>query len=277
MRITDASRFPWPVLQEGTDDYAAGSFTFVPEIAENPEKATLLLRYSLELDEPGIRKLVDDGDAAAGIYVTCQETYFSELMELSLADAVLEFPAGALSGRVVLRPMVWTRRPVSDFPAENCHPEFGDGPLSFPAGAVIAFGPEEIISAGREKLREMETIFSIARAEELEAGTFALDLESDRITVLVADDIYESVNQLRDATFGPAITLNSVFLPAVMQTISSMRDGGGVYEGKRWHHIFSAKCEHLGIDVMNDEPWPSAQKLLEAPYRQIHNCPEFRE
>jgi len=121
----------------------------------------------------------------------------------------------------------------------------------------------------REKLAQIETIFTIAKADHLEAGTLNVALNSDRIKVLVATDIHETVNRLRGDTRGRSIVLNSVFLPAVIQVLDSLREGAVAYEGKRWHRVFSAKCDHLGINIDDPDLWLDAQRLLDTPFEQI--------
>jgi hypothetical protein len=75
---------------------------------------------------------------------------------------------------------------------------------------------------------------------------------------------------MRDLSAGKPTVLNGVYLPAVMQVLDMLRDGGEAYEGLRWHRIFDAKCAHYQIDIQDSEIWLDAQKLLQAPFYEIH-------
>ena len=84
------------------------------------------------------------------------------------------------------------------------------------------------------------------------------------------------MNRLRGLTIGKPIVLNSVYLPAVMQVLDSLKDGGSTYEGRRWYRVFDAKCTHLGINTDLPDLWSDAQKLLQTPFLEInHNREKF--
>lgn len=275
MKLDADARFPHPVLSPDTGDYPNGLFKSSFAVVEKPDSAEVRLDYAVELEEPSLHDLIASSHAALGIFVMCRDTYYSKLVPLGLAGGQVNFEPGSLMGRVSVRPMIWTSLPVAAFPLENCHEEFGKGVLSFGEGEILALDDEFVINVGREKLAQMETIFSIALMESLPSGTFSLNLDAERITILVAQDIYETVNSLRGLAHGRPITLNSVFLPAVMQVLDILREGAEPYEGRRWYRVFEAKCTHLGIDPENCDLWESAQRLLQAPFLEIHNKKEL--
>lgn len=275
MKLDSEARFPHPVLSPDTGDYLTGLFRAQFGVAEKPDTAEVRLEYSVELEEPLLQDLIASDQAALGIFVTCKDTYYSKLVPLGIAGGQVNFEPGTLMGRVSIQPMIWTRRVVKNFPLTNCHEEFGKGTTAFAEGNILALDSEVAINVGREKLAQMETIFSIALMETLPSGTFSLNLDAERITVLVAQDIYETVNTLRGLGHGRPITLNSVFLPAVMQILDILREGGESYEGRRWYRVFDAKCTHLGIDPARCDLWESAQKLLQTPFLEIHRNKEI--
>jgi len=275
MKLDADARFPHPVLSPDTTDYLQGVFRTTFDVSEKPDTSEVRLDYQIELDEPTLRELIASDHAALGISVTCRETYYSRVLPLGLAGGQVNFEPGTLMGRVTVQPMIWTRKVIASFPLGNCHEEFHGTPLSFSAGTVLALDDEFAISVGREKLAQMETIFSIALFEELPAGSFSLNLDADRITVLVASDIYETVNTLRGLGHGKPITLNTVFLPAVMQVLDVLREGGEAYDGRRWYRVFQEKCTHLNIDPADCDLWEAAQKLLQAPFLEIHKNKEL--
>jgi hypothetical protein len=275
MKLDQDARFPHPVLSQDTADYPAGIFRTDFSVSEKPDSAEVRLDYTIDLQEPSLQKLIADDQASLGIFVTCRDTYYSKLVPLGLAGGQVNFEPGALMGRVTVQPMIWTRKQVEDFSLDHCHEEFGGGTTGFLAGDILALDDEFAINVGREKLAQMETIFSIALMDSLPSGTFALNLDAERITVLVASDIYDTVNSLRKLPHGCPITLNSVFLPAVMQVLDTLREGAGTFEGRRWYKVFEAKCTHLGIDPANCDLWESAQKLLQSPFSEIHRHKEL--
>lgn len=275
MKINEKTRFPHPVLSASTGDYAAGSFTIKITGAEVPDKQEVALDFEVELTQPDIRALVESGAASVGLFVNCRDTFYSRFVPLGLGGGRFSFERGALLGRVMMRPMIWTQKPMNGFSLKNCHPEFGSATMDFATGTVLALDDEQVMHVGRDKLAQIETIFTIAKSEDLASGTLDVFLESDKIKILVAADIHDTVNRLRDLPNGKPIVLNSVFLPAVMQVLDSMKDDTGAFEPRRWYRVFDAKCAHLAINKASPNLWQDAQKLLQAPFKAIHSNREI--
>jgi len=276
VKIDAGTRFPHPVLDDENGDYLNGAFAIViTEVAEQHSRSEVTLDYQITLTEPKLREATQSDSAAVGLFVTCRDTYYSRLVPLSLGGARFSFEPGALSGRVVLRPMIWARRQIRDFSLENCHAEYGGGLTTFNTGTVLALADELYIHVGREKLAQIETIFTLARSEELEANMLTVDLDDDKIRILAAGNIFDTVNGMRGLPAGKPIILNSVYLPAVMQVLDSLKGAAASYEGRRWHRVFTAKCDHLQIDMENPDLWKDAQRLLQAPFSDIETHKEM--
>ncbi len=274
MKIDTASRFPHPLLSKDTGDFLSGEFSINIEVEEHFRPSQVSLSCSVNLTEPTLLREIAQGRAGVGLFVTCLDGYLSRLIAVGLAGGKVPFQPGELIGKVALRPLVWAREGIPEFSLDNCHPEFGDGVIRIERGAVLAMDDEIVLNVGREKLVQMETIFSLAEAADLEGGSLALQLDSDRIKILVASDIYQQLNTLRGMALGKSIVLNSVYLPAVMQVLDTLRGGASGFEGHRWHRVFTAKCEHLGIAPDNADLWRDAQRLLQMPFSAISNATE---
>lgn len=269
MKLDPETRFPHPVLSPDTGDYKTGEFHVRLSVVEDTRVAAVSLEYEVVLTEPTLKALVDIGNAAVGLYVSCQESYFSELVQLGMVSQVLPFTPGKLIGRVEIRAMIWATQAIERFDLANCNIEFGKGTCSLEAGAVLALGDELLINVGREKLAQMDTVFALVEAPELQPGILSLQLDSERITILAAKDVYEPINRLRGVSNGRSIVLNSVYLPAVIEVLGALREGANGMEGRRWYKVFTAKCEHLGIHAKDGDQWKNAQLLLEAPFGEI--------
>ncbi len=269
MKITDDTRFPHPVLDAENGDYLTGQFGIALGVAEALDRAEVALDYQVTLDESQLRDAVGNDVAGVGIFVSCRDTYFSQLIPLGLEPSRFTFEPGALAGRVSVRPVIWARKPVHSYSLSNCHAEFGGGTTDFSVGTILGLADEVIINVGREKLAQIETIFALARSDELAANSLNVVLDDEKIKILAAGNIYDTVNTLRGLEHGRPIILNSVYLPAVMQVLDSLKGGTSSYEGRRWFRVFSAKCDHLRINTESPDLWADAQRLLEAPFAEI--------
>lgn len=275
MKINNATRFPHPVLDRETGDYNSGQFSIEIEVEESFQPSQVTLYCTVNLDEPTLQAAIAEGRAAVGLFVTCLDSYISRPAAVGLAGGPLIFEPGELIGKVSLVPMIWSTKTIASFSLTNCHEEFGSGTMDLPAGAVLAFDDPTTIHVGREKLAQMETIFSLVEAPDLIGGELTVGLDSERIKIFAAKDIFQQLNTLRGMGIGKRIVLNSVYLPAVMEVLNTLRGGAASYEGRRWYKVFTAKCDHLNINLENADLWGAAQKLLEMPFYEITNSAEI--
>lgn len=269
MKLSDRSRFPHPVLWSESGDYVRGEFQVEFEGHESLATGAVTLNYVATLQQPAINDLLSRGAASAGVFVSCMETYYDRLKPISLPSGKLEIAAGLLKGRVVLRPIIWSVTPASFNAPDDIHPEFGNNGVSVAKGSVLAIGDEAVIEIGREKLARIESIFSLARNDEVPESQFALNLDNDKVEIWAAQATYEKIFRLRATGVSQAILLNSVYLPAVMEVLVCLQGSAGQFEGKRWYRIFAAKLRHLEINVDSDDLLEAAQRLLNSPLAAI--------
>lgn len=265
MRISDASRFPHPVLSSFTGDYTHGIFDLQMKAHENPETGSLGLDYEITLTEPSIQNLVRSNKACVGCFVRCNDTYFSELRRMSWPNGHADFPAGSLLNRVSLRPLVWLEDELRDWNPGTIHEEFVP-PVSFNCGDILAIGDEFILSVGQAKLAAIESLFELVSSSEVEPNQIKIDLDRDRIGILVEQKMFETLSILRGQAQGVPVMMNAVYLPVVMEVLDSLRGAESQYESARWYRPFTAKCDHFGIEPSDGVSiLESAQKLLSMP------------
>lgn len=217
MKIRETMRFSHPVLSADTGDYQSGAFSLeITAVSEVLASDQVAVDYAASLTEPGLRSMISSGAATAGIFVICLDTYYSRAISLAIEGGRIAFDPGVLVGRVEIRPLIWARTDIPEFSIENCHEEFGRGAISIFAGDILALGDLQVLNIGREKLAQMDTIFSIVKDETLPADELSVNPDADRIQILVAGNIHQKVNDLRAKKFGHSIVLNGVYLPAVM-------------------------------------------------------------
>ncbi len=269
MRFSEDTRYPHPVLSPGTGDFTAGEFDMNFTVHENPKTGSLTLEHSVTLTENGIRSLVEVGKASVGCFVKCQDTYYSELLTLTWPGGRTDFEAGKLLNRVSLRPLVLMKCDIPEWDPGTIHPEF-EPPVALKHGDIIAIGDEHIISVGQAKLAPVESIFELDCSPDIPEGTLRIELERDRIAILVGEKTHESILLLRGQVQGKPVVMNAVYLPAVMEVLDALRDGGEQYEGLRWYSPFMARCDSSGVDPATEMSLlESAQTLLDNPIQML--------
>ena len=271
MKIDLNSHFPHPVLSDGNDDFLNGSFdlqiTEVRECTDGKVEAD----YMVLLSSVDVQSLLDEGTAKAGAFIRCQDTFYSSLSEANSVSGTWSFDRGALYGRVEVKPAIWLAQPLNSWQAKGLNPEFGKK-VSIRGSEVIGLANDIVFSIGQEKLRKFESIFELVPTDDIPKGRLKLDLLADTIRILAPIDLFKSIEQMRGSNGGKSILLSAVYMPVVMEVLESIRgQGSSGYESKPWHRVFSAKCEHLGIDIESAPLLESAQRLLGSPVEKLGN------
>jgi len=264
MKITDDMRFPHPVLSKQTGDYPNAQFDVEIDLGDTGVKNQVSLGYTAEVTEEAVRALLVQGVAGIGLFVTCPETYFSDLMPISFPHGQLNFQPGDLVGRVSVRPMIWARKEVRDLPMPGLHPEFGQT-VSFTKGDVVAIDDEWEFRIDPPNMPTFESIFVLVRADTLKPGQIEVDLEAEKITIRTSPQTYRRLSLLRGSEDGRTITLNSVYLPAIMDVLDYLRENPDGCADRRWKQPFICKCDSVGIKLETGSLFESAQRLLDFP------------
>lgn len=278
MKVDINSHFPHPVLSDGNDDFLSGVFDL--EIIQVRESmgGEVEVDVAVSLASSDLQELVDNGTASAGAFIRCQDTYFSELRQATGATETWCFKRGSLHGSVEVKPAIWLTQSITNWSAESLNPEFGQS-VSIRGSEIIGLATDIRFSIGQDKLRQFESIFELAPSDEIPNGRLEVKLLEDTIQIMAPFELFQSIELMRGTAGGKTLLLSAVYMPVVMEVLESIRGpNGSGYEDRPWHRVFSAKCEHLGIDVEGSSLFESAQRLLGSPVDKLgHSFSELTE
>ena len=115
MKYSSQMFFGQPVMRDGSDDYTSSSFrTEVSEVTLSNDEVFFEIQSSL--DSSSLNMLIDEGLAAAAIYLTCEDTRINRLLPLKLGTSTeIRFPAGKLFGRVKILPLLYSTKETPDW------------------------------------------------------------------------------------------------------------------------------------------------------------------
>jgi len=265
MRVNETMKFPHPVLCEWSADYANGRFecSFEQHMTSDGE---LQIVSRFEVDRETLGSAIADQQASAGYYLVCRATFVNMLVSVPLGESSRFFDPSTLFGTVTLRPVIWTSRALEQASFPMAHPEFG-GACTVPKGAVLGLGPEFRFSVDKQKFKPFESIFALARSEEVAPGCIAVDYTGPKIEILANGSTHERINQMRNVNAGKKILMGSVYFPTVVEVVTALQSNASSLSAMPWFRIFKAKCDDLGIDptAPSESPIDVAQRLLKAP------------
>lgn len=270
MRLSDETRFPHPVLSPFSDDYLEGEFDVEFTIDETPATGALSLTYQVKVTDAAMAQLVNNGQATAGCFISCPDTYYNMLHSLSWPTGRLDFVPGSLLNGVVVRPVIFANDNIPKWDTGTINSEF-DLPVDLLKDDLLALGEEHTFSVGQAKLAEIESIFELDFSDEVADGVIRVNLDADRITITTSRKTFDVIDLLRGQANGAPIVMNAVYLPAVMETLNELIREPGQYQGRRWYTPFAARCDVTGVKIEDASLsiLDAAQTLLESPIERL--------
>jgi hypothetical protein len=270
MRITEFSKYPHPILSKETHDFKKGKFLVTYRVEEDPVNNSLKLECNVSLEEKKIQDLIEEESVEIALDIHCPETYNSFLRKLSLGTNNISFSPGLLSGRVVLRPLIYATIALPSYVCNSFHDEYGNQVFALVEGDILAWESERILNVGRKKLAPMDSIFEMVLNSNLEEGRLGVTLDTEKIQINAAKKTFEDIYNRRQTAEGQSLALNSIYLPAVMQVLTYlMQNNGTEFADREWFQIFKSKCDFYNIDLQNHDILDNAATLLQNPYLNI--------
>ncbi|MDB5824180.1 MAG: hypothetical protein JWR21_2884 [Herminiimonas sp.] len=270
MKISETTSYPHPVLAPWSADITGAKIDTNITFREGGEGNQVSIHCTTDLNQPDIHKLIREGLASFGLYIKCQETGLRRLQHFGFPSGVHHLAPGALLGRVQVRPMVWSIKRIVKYNPVGAHAEFGDGSDIEP-GEILALDDEQVIDVTRPPIPSIESIFEIKASEGVKEGQFEVDMLSDRVTVRMAPNTYQLVQELRGTNDGTRIAImNSLYVPVVMQVLSDLSNGQEQYEQYRWLHPFLARCQLASVEIESPDLLNDSQRLLALPFATLN-------
>lgn len=267
MKISETTSYPHPVLTNWNDDIVGATFSAEPYLREDVESQSIDIHFTVDLTQPEIIELINNGGAQFGCFITCAATGLRRLQVYDYPSSTHEFTPGALLGRVLLRPMIWTTKKIDNYAPTGLHSEFGSG-CEVAVGQLIALDDEYVVHVLNPPIPTFESIFEIKSSKEIKDGSFQIDLASDRIFLMMGEETYSLVQQLRNVErSNSSLIMNALYVPFVMEVLSYLAEGPEQYSGFRWYKPFMHHCDQLDVDPQRKgDLLSNAQKLLNQPF-----------
>jgi hypothetical protein len=154
---------------------------------------------------------------------------------------------------------------ITDFECRWINPEFGSGPFSFPAGAVLAVDEPQMIFIDRETFQPISSCFDLVSRDNVPSNEWKVDASEDKVRIVVSPALKERIGSARNNKQKRAILLNSIYFGAVVQCLTLLKKEEEVGE-QRWARIFRQRLidQHLDIEK-HQETW-LAQQLMRHPF-----------
>ena len=264
-----------PVLRPGYDD-VSGTFIFVGSgISVFAGVDKYVIDIAVELKNPTIEKLIEDGKAKIYAFIHCKGNFYRNAVELNSFSEKIEIPVDCLTGRVEMSVIVSAATGLS-YKNSSQHADYGGSSFGLACGDILAVSEERVFYADRDfdSLKKIESIISINADKDLDINDpLNIDSDGDKIRVTISKDLFEKYMMLKRARMVTKTLETLIFLPILVSIIIDWRndpDYESDNQDHRWFRAIYARAAKLniiqGIKSGIESPFVLAQSMLEAPF-----------
>lgn len=268
--------FPNPVLATGRDDYIEGcKFNIIMDISEitvTTENINIPIKYSLVCK--GLKKLIDDGKAAAVVEARCNDSSYSELFAFEKNEEKMEISVLKYSvvKKVELNGFIIATEKISGFTCDELNELYFKGvTFEIGKGDILAGEEQKIVYIDDSELEKpLASIFNINKVPE-QKEDIVPDFLGDKIEINVRENLFKLYNDFKNVNNGALrrYVTGIIVYPVLVEAITKIKEvysfeSDEVSDEKRWFRAIEKKCEKLGIDLeFSDEPSVTiANKIL---------------
>lgn len=277
MKINDQLRFVHPVLSPVTGDFGEFNLDLEVQISEVPSTGELSLSCIITTQHEDFNRALSDGVIACYGNLVCRNTYYNEFHSLNEKITNINIQPGLLRGRTSLRTICTAKNQIDVSSWKNIHHEFDKNSCLISEYSLIGLSDEYVFEVGLDKLQPFESIFRLIKDDALNEDTIAVDVDKQYIRIAAPTKLYRSINALRNTPPTRDILLNSIYFSATMEVLSLIQSEPNAFDDKWWYRVFSARCNHLGIDLENQEILKSTQILLNQSLGKLHKLQSLME
>ena len=248
--------FPYPILCADTDDYISGGFTVETEIVRQ-DINNLVLRFQMNLDNPGLKKQISLGNAEYIIHIECSSTAFRTVLHTYSSEEEYRMNNSKVNGEVALLGMVVSKKEIPFYRNNSLNPDYDDIDLMIPRAAILAYYnmPKINVLKSYEEFAQEESLFSVVREmrmDQNEQRPIHFSLDPERIKIFVDEEVYSAYIQYQNNITMRPLIMSILVMPALTYMMEELRLGYEPYEGYRWFVKFSKFFRQQGKDFIED-------------------------
>ena len=285
MKFDAGKAYPHPVLRPPSfgDDYPNAEFEVDIDLERTSGGIVADLSIEFCLSDPDLLSLVERDMAQYAILIRSPRTHYRKLFSSFDTSIKTEFDAGQLSGRVEISPFLLCIKNIDSFRADGWHEDYLGMNFDIVAGSVLAEDVPKEYWIDTAEEAPLGSIFAHSTSTGLQDGVWALQLEGDRVEIImsVSDSSNYSLarNNANNQPDGQYL-MNGLYLPALISVLNYADQDKETYENYRWfsaldHRLEKADCRPLGSK--NADRLVDAQIILEHPFPKMPIIAEVKE
>lgn len=268
--------FPYPVLCEDSDDYVEGDFNVDASLVEQGVN-DLVVRFDMNLNNPGIQALINSGKAEFVIHIECSNTAFRTVIRTFSNSETYRIMNARVNGDINLLGMVVSKEKIGHYSNPTLNEDYEGITLNIDKASILAYHNMDPIHIAKnyEELAEKDSIFSVVkevRLDQNERKPIWFKLDTDKIKIMVDEDVYESYIRYQGNSSMQSLMMSLLVMPALTFMMEVLRtEGYEDYASAYWfikmEKFYKIHGKDFVEDVIYGEDMISAvvQEMLQLP------------
>lgn len=278
--------FPYPVLCTFNDDFVESKFE--ANISKSQTFKELIFDYNITLENDEINEMIQNDLAEFVFHIECPYTSYRTIKKTKDLTGTFKVYLEEVKENVTINSFIIAKQDISKYFNSKFNDDYDGFSFHLAKGNIIAIDDPYKVNIPKqdENLGRIESIFSISRRAADDDSEIKIELNSDKINLLLNKDDFNSYNKIvSNPSFVP--TLQSVLIfPALIYTFETLKnDDNETYCDYQWFISMSKTFKKNG-SVLNKELLESktsfelAQEVLNSPVRRAFqdilnlNCDE---
>jgi hypothetical protein len=263
MKFDRNKAFPYPVLRPYCDDYVDVEFQSTVEFEISKVSVVIKVTYAISSEE--LVSEIEKGNAVYVSIVSCRDTYFRSVLTSKEPKFEQSFDVGSLKGEVCVDPYIVAIKNIPNFKSSDINKEFNCDSFSFSPGDVLAQDETQVFYIDRDLFKPVSSVVDLVKSDLLSNGEWRVGLEENHIQIQVGQQMKESIDNARNDKSKQVVLLNSLYFPAVVHALQTLKECQDAYENQRWAQVILMKLHNFGWDLKEHEAYILAQRLMKHP------------
>jgi hypothetical protein len=252
------------------DDYVNSSFQTNIKVQEFFGEVRIFAEFNL--DNEGIKRLIEDNSCTYLIHVECGQTSYRQAFKTNQHSLEIAIPTNQLRGKIEIHSFIVANKLIDNYENDSLNDWFKQiQPITFEKGNILAIG-EAIETTLFEDYTEMLNIPSIVKViKSVSHEYMEVDIHSNIIAVSLPEYEYNQYAINANSMLKNTI-LSTVIVPSLVYVFSKMRENREDFEEYTWYQvlekIFSEnnyRIEDVGTDSLS--ALKAAQMVLRKPLK----------
>lgn len=246
--------FPYPILGEGYDDYR-NSY-----LKDNVERETLgnkiILNINIETNNEEIKKLIEDDYCSYACHLECPATSYRKVIRSKENHIELKIEDKDICGKLQIAIFIVVEKSIDNYTNCDLNEDYDGVFFDFDKGNIIGIGGQYEIQIDKcnDELGKIPSIFSIIKRKEKEKHRdFYINLNNDKIQLLLSEEDYNNYRKIYDVNKFEPIIHSIIILPALIFVFEELSKGElDAFAEYRWFRGLKKSLARYKV-VLNEE------------------------